>query len=418
MSYKNGLSSMSDSKEINIEKTSTENSHVDECTAKANMINLSNIKLERVPFSEQLSKIEREWDELLASSTRPSIYASYHYINLSVKYFSHASEETFCLLMRDTTSGRLLAIFPMSIGIRKIRKKQVRVLEHCITTNHSDVDKPYPVIHNRYETECWTLFHRYFTTEYTNWDWLEYDELIPESKLNGLLKKLYKFPDYLARQQKGPVSPLVDLSGSWENFQQQHRNMRKKAKRMKKKLGDGFSYKVYNKHEDMSRCIDLYVSTESAGWKANKGVSENNNQKFYREVLPLLAKKGQVYFGILFDHDTPVSAEMSYVYLDTVYFAHGAFHPDYKHLSPGSVSTSMSIEYFHGKNYRDGDFLAGYADYVNPLAYKQDPTKDTVVFKVNYIFVYYLIDTFFRKTKSKLKRIMRRIWNKKQNNAD
>lgn len=365
--------------------------------------------VKQLSFDESLLHMREEWNQLLSQSTRPSIYACFDYLVLAVKYFAHTAERTFIVTMRDSESGQLRAIFPMSVGIRKCFQRKVKVLEHCITTHNSDVDKPYPIIHKKYESACWLHFKDYIQNEFKDWDWLEYDELIPESQLNTSLKKLFRLPRYFSKQNPGPVSPIVNLRGDWQVFWSQHRNMRKKARRMQKKLRDGYDYRVFDNEEDMSACLQQYIEIEKAGWKSNKGVSEAVGQQFYSELLPKLAQLKLACFGILYDGEQPVSTELSFVFLDTVYFAHGTYHPDYHHLSPGTVSTSLFIKHFYGKGYKSGDFLAGFADYVNPLAERVDKTKDTVVYKLNGIFFYYTYKVLLKKLRSKLKRIYHRF---------
>ena len=178
-----------------------------------------NLVLERIDVNNVSEKILQEWRELLPNSTRPSIYATFDYIDTSLKHFSdNENVDIFYLLMRDPDSEQLYAIFPLSVQSRKCFKRRVRVLQHAITTHNSDVDKPYPIIHSDYESDCWKNFSRYFKSEYTAWDWLEYTELIPESRLNQLLKKLFAFPSYWARQLKGPVSPILDLQQTLANL--------------------------------------------------------------------------------------------------------------------------------------------------------------------------------------------------------
>jgi hypothetical protein len=160
------------------------------------------------------------------------------------------------------------------------------------------------------------------------------------------------------------------------------------------------------------------MNTEMAGWKANLGVSEKQNRLIYANLLPKLAEKNQAYFGILYDGDRVVSIELSYVYLNTVYFAHGTYHPDYAHLSPGSVSTSKFIEYFHGKGYQDGDFLAGFAFYVNSWSERLEPTQDIEIFKVNRVFFYYAACSLLLKIKKKLLKLKSRLNTSPQNHAE
>lgn len=341
--------------------------------------------------------LENEWEQLLNVSTRPSIYSSYNYIQLSLKHFSDQEIHVFFIIIRDKKANELLAVFPMSIETRDCFKKEVKVLQHAITTHNSDVDKPYPIIHKMFEKECWLEFKKCISAQPIYWDWLEYDELIPESILFEKISSVFSMPKYFTRQLVGPTSPIVDLRVTPKEFVEQHRNMRRKRKTVLNKFGENYRYKIYNKASDMDYCLKQYINVELGSWKANVGVSEPDGTLFYKELLPLLAEQNAVYIGILYDGKTPVSAEISYCYSNVVYFALGCYRDNYAELSPGSVSTSLFIEYFLDKDVSSGDFLAGFADYMNPLANKIEQTKNTVVYRINRMFIYFVYKTIVNK---------------------
>ncbi len=374
--------------------------------------------VEKVQFSQQLLELEDEWESLLEKSTKPSIYGSLDFIYTFLKHLYKKpgeANDVFFILMRDSEDRQLRAIFPMSLWKEKKYNKIVSTLSHGITIDNTDVDKPYPVIHRDYEAESWSMLKYYFENEYTQWDRLLYDELIKESCLNQLSKKLFSLPRYFVRETPGALSPIVNLSGNWPDFEAKHRNLRKKAKRIEKKLTNGYAYKIYHKVEDMQACLEKYIKTELSSWKANMGVSDKKFSGIYAELLLKLARKNRVYFGVLYDGNDVVSIEMSYVYLNTVYFAHGTYNPAYRNLSPGSVSTSKFIEFFHGKNYIDGDFLAGYAFYISSWAERMESTKNIEVFKVNKFFFYCAFFSLLIKIKKKLIKYKKKLTGKKEN---
>jgi CelD/BcsL family acetyltransferase involved in cellulose biosynthesis len=200
-----------------------------------------------------------------------------------------------------------------------------------------------------------------------------------------------------------------DLSGQWECFEKQHRNLRKKIKRIERNFGDGFSFQVFSKPEEMQRCLQRYIETEQKGWKGGLGISEAENQLFYGELIQRLAEKGQVHFGFISDGSRTVTAELTYTYLNTAYFAHGTYCDDYSHLSPGSVSTALSIKHFHHRGLVDGDFLAGFASYINPWSERYYTTKDTVIFKINRAFFIYAFVRIRQKFVGKAKSLAKRL---------
>lgn len=347
------------------------------------------------------TELQKTWDNLVEKSSNPSIYSTYDYISSSVNVFLFKTiDQAFLLVIKNKENNEVIGIFPLCISVHKIYNKHPKYIEHIIGTHNSDVDKPYPILHKDYEKECWSLFCEYFSTVDTDWQGIEYDELMLDSSFFDVSKKYFSLPKFERKIEKGPLSPIVNLQGTWLDFWNSHRNLRKKYKRMKNRLGENFSYQVFHKPEDMEKCIEYYINTELKSWKSGMGISDSEGQKFYKIFLNKIAYKNQAFFGILFDKKNPVAVELNYVYKDMVYFAQGTFDPKYKNLSPGTVSTSMFIEYFFEKGYSKGDFLAGYADYVNPLASEILSTNHISIYKINIVYLYQLVYRFIARVKA------------------
>lgn len=364
------------------------------------------IRVEKVYFSDALKAYAEEWEALLQRSSRPTIYSTFDYIETSCRHFKNKENIKF-LFFRSEKDDQLLAIFPISIWEDLVYDVPIRTIEHGITTSFTDVDKPYPIIDRDHEALCWKRFRNYFAHEYHHWEVIIYDELFLGSYLNTALRKLFPSPAYYTKKTPGPESPIVALNGNWDAFEKKHPNMRKKSRRLENKIGEGFSYVVTSDPTDVERCLNEYIATEQAGWKANEGVSQENNQKFYHDLLPKLAAKGQLFFGMMYDGDQVISAEISYTYLDRVYFALGTYHPDYKKLSPGAVSTSRFIQYFYDKGYTEGDFLAGFAHYVNPWSSRREKTVDVVIRRMGAKNGYLALRHLLTKTKRKIKPLLK-----------
>ncbi len=363
-----------------------------------------NIQVEKIYLGDRLLELAEEWDELLKRSSRPTIYSSFDYVYSSCKHFK-TNETVAFLFFRNVSDGRLLAVYPISIWTDMIYRVPVRTIEHGITTAFTDVDKPYPIIDKDSEKICWKRFRNYFHKEYRNWDVILYDELFFGSHLNHGLRQLFKLPLFWTKLRPGPDSPMVRLDGDWKAFEAKHKNMRSKSRRLEKKIGDQFSYRVTGDPADVKKCLNEYIAIEQMGYKAGQGVSRKESIPFYHDLLPRLAERGELLFGMMYDGDTVISAEISYVYQDQVYFALGTYNPEYSKLSPGTVSTSRFIEYFHDKGFVEGDFLAGFAKYVNPWASRIEKTVSVTVRRVSLKTGYLAARHLATTAKIKLKRI-------------
>lgn len=349
------------------------------------------LTLQRMAFASLSREMLDEWQALLARSTRPSIYASHDYIRLALLYSQKDKATTWVLLCRDER-GKLRAIFPFSLWLREVHGCQVRVLEHIITTHSSEVDKPYPIIDPQYENAAWSALAQYLKKEFTEWDWLEYLELIPETALAKRVGRWFALPRCVNLTRRGTDSPIVDLSQSRNEFLAAHRNLRKKRQRLFRQLPSAH-FETLTAPEQMANAVAQYVALERRGWKAERGVSAPNNQAFYTALLQRLAERQQAVVSVLHADGLYIAMEISFCYGDTVYLAQGTYHPDYASFSPGSVCTGLSIEYFLQRGFKRGDFLAGFAAYANPLAAQIYPTQQLRVFKINGNFLRFALAT-------------------------
>lgn len=368
---------------------------------------MMDVYLERKEFGPGLCDLQEEWDGLLLRSSRPTVYSSFDYVYTSCRHFKK-DEEIFFLLFRDKPGGRLLAIFPLGIWAERRRGIAVRTVRHGVWTKTSDVDKPYPIIDRDHEEACWTGFSNYFRKGFREWEIIQYDELAVDSHLNRELPELFPFPAFWTKKGIGPDSPIVRLDGRWAEFWAAHPNMRRINRRLEKRLGDRLAYAVTNDPSDVERCLDEYAATEQMGWKAGTGITREHGLPFYQELLPKMAANGRVYFGMLYDGDTVVSAEISYVFADRVYFALGTYNPAYATLSPGTVSTSRFIRFFHDKGYVEGDFLAGFAHYINAWAYRTEKTANIAIRRIGWVNMYLAATHFGQRLASKIKHALGR----------
>ncbi|RKX47335.1 MAG: hypothetical protein DRP64_01370 [Verrucomicrobia bacterium] len=364
--------------------------------------------VEKLDFGSGLMKLEEEWVDLLLRSSRPTIYSSFDYVCTSCSHFKR-NEEVFFLVLRAKEDDRLLAIFPISIWNDIAYGIPVRRIEHGITLAMTEVDKPYPIIDRDCEAECWKRFSEYLRKDFRQWDLVVYNELWPESGLNRHLRKLFPLPAYWTKTRPGPDSPIFALDGDWDAFWNAHHHVRGKNRRIEKQLGDRLSFFITSDPEDVDRCLDAYIATEQASTKTQASLMWQEKQRFYRELFPKLAEKGRLYFAMLYDRDTVIAAHVSYVFDDRVYFALCTFNPEYGKFSPGLVLHFRFIQFFHGKGYSEGDFLAGYAHYLNPWASYSEKTVNIQVRKIGWKNGYVVMRHLMGKVGARCRRSVKSI---------
>ncbi|QBG48756.1 GNAT family N-acetyltransferase [Verrucomicrobia bacterium S94] len=363
------------------------------------------IYVEKRNHDASVAGLEEIWEQLLQESVRPTLFASFDYVQISIRHLNRG-EEVFYLLMREEDNdGRLLAIFPLCIRKRKEHGVRLNVVMHALPPQTTEVDKPCPIIHKDYEAACWEAFADYMKKEFRAWDIIDLEELIAGSYFPKHVNALFKMPTALPRVKKGPDSPMVDLSVSWEDFWGHHRKLRKKCGRLERRI-EQLRHEITNDSKDIIRCLENYIEVENISWKEGEMVAYHRD--FYADLLPKLAEKGRVWFSTLYDGDTLVSLEMAYTYLDRVYFCHGTYAPDYAVHSPGMVNSSWFIRHFCGGAYAEGDYLAGFASYVDPWAYRQEHTRQVVVYRTGWKLGALLLFHAARKVKFFIKKVRKK----------
>ncbi|MDF7824723.1 GNAT family N-acetyltransferase [Pontiellaceae bacterium B12227] len=359
------------------------------------------ITIEKIMFGPELIELKEAWDTLLENSSRPTIFSSFDFIYTSCAHFKE-DEEIFFLLFRDAVSNELMAIFPMSLSVEKCYGIKLRTLAYGITTNGTDVDKPYPIIAAAHEAVCWERLRDYLCKEWTQWDMIDFDEFYTGSYLTQHLKKMFPQPVYWTKLSEGPESPIVKLDGDWEEFWMGHRKLRKNSRKLEKKMGDNLVYKITSDPADVEQCLNDYIATELVSWKAGEFVSNPDSQKFYHDLFPKMAAEKRLFFGMMYDREKVMSVEIAYAFKDRIFFAHGTYDPAYKDVSPGTVNSSRLIEFFHGKGYVEGDYLAGFSGYNNPWASRIEKTADIVIRRMNWKNCYLAIRYLAKKGAGKL----------------
>lgn len=362
------------------------------------------IQIERVDYNSGWSKLEPEWDELLEKSVRPTVFATFDYVTTSLRHL-RGNEDIFALLFRETGSGKLLAIYPLSLSIRKIHGVNLRVVMHALPPQTTEVDKPCPIIHENYEAACWSRFTDYFKKEFRDWDFINLEELISDSEFPCSVCDRFRFPNYWTRVKPGPDSPVVKLNGDWEDFWGKHRKLRKKCGRLERRI-EGFSYSITNDPSEVDLRLKDYIDTEVISWK--EGEMVGRHKEFYAELMHRLAEKNRLWFGVIRDGEKVVSVEIAFTYLNKVYFSHGTFSPEYAVHSPGMVNSCWFIKHFHGKGFEEGDYLAGFADYVNPWADRFEHTSHVSIRRMSWKNQYLAAWHMLGKAKHRILRMKKR----------
>jgi len=328
-------------------------------------MHLSHIKIQCLEKPQDLINFQATWNELHKNCTAPSIYNGYDFIFESINVFFSHDVKLKIYILSDINSNQILAIYPLQRITTLWYFLKINTYEY---TALDEIDKPYPLIRQGHLKSCWNAFLQHLKQNVPDCHHLQLIEIPQTYPEIELLPKICEEQDFIYRINPDKQGPIINLDGEWNDYWAQHKKMRKKQHAILNKFKDRITFIIHNK--DWEWCLEQYIKLEQKSWKNGKvGLSTNAQTiMFYQHLFKRLHQSNRLYFGFLVIDNNLISAEIAYTLNDKVYFCHGCYDQSYKKHSPGMVSTSLFIKHFYGKNFKFGDFLCGYAGYLNNWA--------------------------------------------------
>lgn len=343
-----------------------------------------------------INDLKTEWQLLHTKSINPSIYNSFEFVTASLELFNVKGSHPYILLIHR--NNELVAIFYNEINTEKYFGLNLSVIE---STAQQEIDKPYPVIHKNHHNEVWQQYFIYLEKK-DSWDIYrayEVDTNIKDYILNNLSNN--KFIIRINEDKKGPT---INLNLNWEEYLSSHKKMRKKLSRIEKKYINRIRFEV---SENSIDALETFKKTERNSWKSGKvGICrDQNTQDFYNRLQEKISQNTSLTMtiGILYVDNTPISGEIAYTSLENVYFCHGCYDKSYAELSPGMVSTAYFLKYFMNKDYAHGDFLCGYAGYLDAWSDQITETIKIDIYRKSTFVRFFFLIRAFKKVLSTLK---------------
>lgn len=308
----------------------------------------------------EFRKLEHSWSELHDDSIFPSIYNSFLMIDESIKAYGEGDTQLRIFVLQ--AGERLIAIFPLELKLAKWKKLSFN--EYKPTCDHECVDKPYPVIRHGYHDVAWRTIMRHLRRNRNEWQCLSLREVPASLPTLENLPRICREVGLICQRVPYDSSPLINLNTDWGSFLRKHRSLRRKLKRLERDFGERFRFEVIDNNWEW--CLRQYNALEKKTWKHESGIDTDEKTKsFYHGLLGQLDYTNKLVFGFIFVDDKVIAADITYLHGDTAYFAHACFDPEYHRYSPSMVCSAFMLRHFYDTAYKTGDYLCGYAHYMN-----------------------------------------------------
>lgn len=327
--------------------------------------------------NEEIYSLKDTWQTLHNDCGVPSVYNSFHFIYESIEAFQNSYVRKMVFTLTDSKNDQLIAIFPFQQYQNSW--KFIR-FNTCETTALNEImDKPFPVIKNGFHDKAWTAFITHLKTNVPDWHHLFLRDIPSSFPLLKLLPEICKEQNLTCNISYDCTSTEIDIQGTWDDFWNKHKTMRRNIRKLEKKFGERMAFTV---HEDnWKSCLDEYIALERKSWKNGLGVTKDDETiRFYNRYCEHMSSIGQLQFGFITVDGEAIAGVMAYTHNDTVYFPQGCYDPEYHKFSPTMVAISLFLKHFYGTHYKNVDFLCGYADFVNKWTDKKIETYDVDIY--------------------------------------
>jgi len=317
------------------------------------------LAIEIISTSDEFNLLENEWEDLLAHSSLPSFFLSFHWLNTWWKFYASNEDTLNIILLRS--NEQLVAILPIYCNDNTIRYIGTNNIEHDeVSTEYIDI-----ICRKGIEEKVLITMQ------------IELDYLITSNKVlvftnyleHSLLFKLInsQLTNQWNVQQKTGVRYFCKLPKSIDNYHNSlSLSFSKKMKRLTKKFVDkldGYIDKT-NETQDIEKSFSILEHLHSSHWQSKNKEGAFTSPRFINFHLSLckhLHKNNELTLWVLSCTKKPIAAIYCIDYLDTRYFYQAGINTKFRpNISPGNIMHLYAIEdAIENKKILQYDFMKG-----------------------------------------------------------
>lgn len=313
-----------------------------------------------------LDRLETEWQALQDNSATDGIYMTWEWVKTWWQFFGHQGE--LWLLEAREEGGRLVGLGPLMLvkysPLRGLSWRQLQFISTSSPCEHLDF-----IIERGAEDRVIKLFLDRLQHERSRWDMLNLDKMLPVSANLPVLKA----GGIPWQERPSLIAPVIYLPQDWETFysslsKKKRKNLRRYQRALEESYHDQWVWKVLDDPAELDGAFDKMIALHQAKWveKGQPGAfADPQTVAFYRAIAQRFLKKGWLVLSRLWLGSDLVVISLAYLYRQRFYdFVYGVdYRGDINEISPGHLSTEMSIRYALEHGVKEYDFLWGDEEY-------------------------------------------------------
>ena len=300
-------------------------------------------------------ELKPEWNHLLDRAPVNCIFYTWEW--QSTWWDVYQPGELLILACRE--DNQLLGIAPLFVTESK-PGRSVQIIGCVDVTDYLDF-----IVDATRLQDVFAVFADYFAAHRDAFDILDLCNIPQHSATRSILPALLEMRGFDTAVTQQEVCPIIELPENWGEYlgsldKKQRHEIRRKLRRVHGAANEIDWYIVngcHNLQEEIHQFMWLMAASDP---QKEQFLRDANNVKFFKNIVPLIQKRGWLQMNFLTVGDERVAAYINFVYENRVLvYNSGLNHQEYGQLSPGIVLLAYNIQYAIEQGYQVYDFLRG-----------------------------------------------------------
>jgi len=305
------------------------------------------LKLEAHRGRNGLAVITAEWQTLVDSIPNASLNQTPEYYHSYETAFAPSDDELVFVTGRDA-SERLVAVFPLSISIKKVFGFNVHVV------GFANVPMPVRDIVVNPSVQVGEIVAGFLENASEalgrRWDYMNFRQVLDGSPLLDTGERVSKFAPVT---QGIGFSHRLDVSKGEYVERILNSKARNNLRRNQKKIAElgPFEFRTYSAFPGLSDAFESFLDTEAAGWKSVRGgrraIKLHADQtRFYRDLMERFAAKARCDIHILYLNGEAIASDYCIVVGGKCFSCKHGYDERFASVAPGNLLRAYSVDYY------------------------------------------------------------------------
>jgi CelD/BcsL family acetyltransferase involved in cellulose biosynthesis len=374
-------------------------------------LRMSRIELKSINTLDQIRELRPAWNQLLADSLRPTVFATWEWQVLCAEMFSpvHSID-----IIAAYSGSDLVAILPLRRG--RVKTGGLKAAEVVSFLGGGITDYNVLVVRKKYLSSVIPVIATHLKQGGRP---VDFENILPGSPPDILRRYLLRH-GYRQIVYESKTALATYLPGNYKDFQKSLKKKFQKTMRNNQNYMDRSGGYSYHSEKSTPELLETLISLHTARWedRGESGALARRQIKDFHTALQAIEDKPfDIRYFTIRHNDEIVAILYGFIMNDCYYAYLSGFDAAHNRISPGNMVLNHSIRELSGVGIKVFDMLRGDMKYKQSWATLAIKMKDTVCFPPTFTgrFRYELLNAFMAlkrllpvSLKTGLKSIMRR----------